>query len=95
MKIVLNDKSELNVSRINMNITNSPDVSSSLMITFKKNTSIEEVNNKINDDTIKSFTLVRDDCDDKVYEGYSIQNISEDSLEDGDTVNLFLIKFKK
>lgn len=95
MKIKMTDGTELSIVRMNRSIGNSDQVAESLMITFGKTVTLDNVTAAITEDTVGEFTVVREGFEDKKYTGYSIQNFTEDTSAEDTTVNAFLVKFAK
>ena len=99
MKIKMTDGTELSVKRLNRSIGNSDQVAESLMITFGKSVTLDDVTKAITEKTVGDFTVVHRGkavaClfQDTEYKGYSIQNFTEDTNDDETTVNAFLVKF--
>lgn len=91
MKIILANEVEVSVNRISRNI----DVDTNkeqFMITFSKSVTLEDVAEKLADDTCKEFTLKRDGSEDVVYSGYDLQNISESISDESENVMATLTK---
>ena len=93
MKIKMTDGTELSVKRLNRSIGNSDQVAESLMITFGKSVTLDDVTTAITENTVGDFTVIREGFEDAQYKGYSIQNFTEDTNDDETTVNAFLVKF--
>lgn len=91
MNIILVNGDTLEVTRVNHNISTSNGIDQ-LIISFAKGTTLETVSEKLTSENVSEVTVVRTGYENIVYEGYELQNISEDITPDNTNISAVLVK---
>lgn len=93
MKAVFNDSSELAITRVNRNISvNEEKKADSIYITVSASVSMDAVTAVAAEENCATVQIVRDGFDNIVYEGYTLEAVSENINDDSRDISIRLKK---